>query len=72
MSEPQVSNIVGSPASRPVLLWLAEGDESHVKPSVEQAGEFLGVSAEAVTAAIRSGEPLQGWFVDWEVQGTKS
>ena len=51
---------------RPVLLWQAEGDESHVKPDLQQAGDFLGVAPEAVAAAIASGEPIGGWFVDWE------
>lgn len=68
MSETHPSDSVPTTASRPVLLWLAEGDQTQIKPNVQQAGEFLGVSPEAITAAIVSGEPLHGWFVDWQAQ----
>jgi hypothetical protein len=51
---------------RRVLLWGPETDESHVHESVEGAAEFLGVSADAVVAAIASGDLVGGWFVDWD------
>jgi hypothetical protein len=37
-----------------------------VQASVASAAEFLSVPADAVVAAIESGELLGGWFVDWE------
>jgi hypothetical protein len=49
-----------------VLLWRPDSDESEVRPDVGQVAEFLGVDAEAVVAAINSGELLAGWFVDWQ------
>ena len=70
MSEVQAREIDRN-SDRPVLLWLEDGDETHVKSGIQQAGDFLGVSAEDVRAAIASGEPLRGWFVDWEAQGAE-
>jgi hypothetical protein len=52
---------------RAVLLWRPDSDESDVCPGVEQVAQRLGVEPAAVVAAIRSGELLEGWFVDWEV-----
>jgi hypothetical protein len=72
MSEMHAPDIVQSVAPRPVLMWLAEGDQTQVKADLQQAGEFLGVPPEAVAAAILSGEPVQGWFVDWEVKSGNS
>jgi hypothetical protein len=53
-------------ANRPVLFWRPDSDESHVQASVQQAARFLEMPADAVVAAIDSGELLNGWFVDWE------
>jgi hypothetical protein len=61
-------SLADSSASRPVLIWQPDGDESHVRPSVEQAAAFLNVSADEVVAAIDSGELLQGRFVDWQAK----
>lgn len=55
-----------STAQRPVLFWQPDSDESHVQANLEQAAAFLNVPAEAVVAAIKSGDLLGGWFVDWE------
>ena len=52
---------------RTVLLWRPDSDESEVCPGVEQVAQRLGVEPGAVVAAIRSGDLLEGWFVDWEV-----
>ena len=52
--------------SRRVLIWREDDDESRVEPTVGDAASFLGVSGEAVIAAIDSGEVLGGWFVDWD------
>jgi hypothetical protein len=52
-----------------VLVWRADADESRVEPSVGHAAEFLGLSDEAVAAAIESGEVLGEWFVDWDASG---
>ena len=67
MTEPLNQN--RSAEARPVLIWQAEGEESLVKSDLAEAGEFLHVSHETVEAAIASGEPLEGWFVDWEASG---
>jgi hypothetical protein len=53
--------------NRPVLLWRPDSDETGVHPGVDQVAELLGVSADAIIAAIHSGDLLEGWFVDWEV-----
>ena len=58
-----------SSADRPVLFWLPDSDESHVQSNVAAAAEFLNVPADAVVAAIHSGDLLAGWFVDWEAAG---
>ena len=52
---------------RAVLLWRPDSDESEVCPGVEQVAKRLAVEPGAVVAAIRSGDLLEGWFVDWEV-----
>jgi hypothetical protein len=52
---------------RAVLLWRPDSDESEVCPGVEQVAQRLRVEPSAVVAAIRSGDLLEGWFVDWEV-----
>ena len=59
-------SVVGSAQGRRVLLWGPDTGESHVHESVEGAAEFLGVPADAVVAAIASGELVGGWFVDWD------
>ena len=51
---------------RPVLVWNADGDETHIHPTVAQAARFLEVSEDAVLQAIKAGDELHGWFVDWE------
>jgi hypothetical protein len=68
----EVSSTVSdpSPGDRAVLLWRPDSDDSEVARSVEHAALLLGIAAEAVTAAIESGELLSGWFVDWKVPGT--
>jgi hypothetical protein len=61
-----------SPSSgpRPVLVWRDDSDESRVEPGVEQAASFLDVPVDAVVQAISSGEPLRGWFVDWDASAS--
>jgi hypothetical protein len=66
MTTPPHPAAAGVAQGRRVLLWGPETDESHVHESVEGAAEFLGVSADAVVAAIASGELVGGWFVDWD------
>lgn len=58
------------PADRAVLIWRPDTDESHVRPSVDQAAGYLDVPADAVVAAINSGELLKGCFVDWHAGQT--
>jgi hypothetical protein len=55
---------------RPVLFWRPDSDESHVQESVARAAEFLKLPADAVVAAIASGDLLNGWFVDWQASGS--
>lgn len=70
-SLPPTNSISTSPP-RPVLIWQEEGEASHVKPTVEQAAEFLHVPVDSVLAAISSGDVLDGWFVDWEASEASS
>jgi hypothetical protein len=56
---------------RAVLLWRPDSDESEVCPGVAQVAQRLGVEPGAVVAAIRSGDLLEGWFVDWEVAAAR-
>ncbi len=72
MTETNTPDVPQSSASRPVLLWLVDGDQSRIEANVQQAAEFLAVTPEAVAAAIVSGEPLQGWFVDWQAEPENS
>jgi hypothetical protein len=37
---------------------------------VARAAEFLKLPADAVVAAIASGDLLNGWFVDWQAGGS--
>jgi hypothetical protein len=69
----QIPTSTSEPTSggRAVLLWRPDSDESEVRPDVGRVAEFLGVDAEAVVAAINSGELLAGWFVDWKAAGTR-
>ena len=67
MSTPPTSPPVPQPATRAVLLWHPERDESQVVPGIEQAALLLNVPADAVRAAIDAGDMLRGWFVDWQV-----
>jgi hypothetical protein len=55
---------------RAVLIWKPDGDESEVKQSVAEAAAFLGVTEQAVIAAIEKGDLVNGSFVDWQVGGT--
>ena len=57
-----------TPASRPVLLWRPDSDESQVHESLAAAAAFLGLPEGQVAAAIDSGEQLGEWFVDWEAE----
>jgi hypothetical protein len=66
MTTPPSSAAAGVAQARRVLLWGPDTGESHVHESVEGAAEFLGVPADAVVAAIASGELVGGWFVDWD------
>jgi hypothetical protein len=70
MTNPTPTDTSQSSGSRPVLVWRDDSDESRVEPGVEQAASFLAVSVDAVVAAISSGEPLAGWFVDWDASGS--
>ncbi len=60
--------VVPATASRPVLLWRPDSDETQVQAILESAAKFLNVSADAVTTAIDKGDLLEGWFVDWEAK----
>lgn len=66
MPDDRSSHVVSDSESRAVLMWRADQDDSRVEPSLQHAAEFLGVSGEAVAAAIESGEVLGDWFVDWD------
>jgi hypothetical protein len=69
MKVPPPTAAVPSSDNRRVLFWGPDSDESHVQANLEQAARFLNVPPETVVAAIRSGELLSGWFVDWEAAG---
>jgi hypothetical protein len=69
MKEPTSTAAVPTSDDRRVLFWGPDSDESHVQESVEHAARFLDVPTDAVLAAIRSGDLLGGWFVDWEGAG---
>ena len=56
---------------RAVLRWRPDSDESDVCPDLDQAARRLGVAPAAVLAAIRSGELVEGWFVDWEIAAAR-
>ena len=64
MTEP-TSPSGATPGDRPVLLWRPDSDASRVEQSLNQAALFLESPADTVAAAIREGELLGGWFVDW-------
>jgi hypothetical protein len=66
MTTPSLPTDVAVAQGRRVLLWGPDTGESQVHDSVEKAAEFLGVPAEAVVAAIASGDLVGGWFVDWD------
>jgi hypothetical protein len=70
MSQQPTTTSDPTPGARAVLLWRLDSDETEVAPSVEHAAERLGIAAQAVVAAIDSGELVAGWFVDWEVAET--
>jgi hypothetical protein len=65
----QVPSTIHDPTSdgRAVLLWRPDTDTSDVCPDVEHVARRLSVEPAAVIAAIRSGDLLEGWFVDWQV-----
>ena len=65
MNTPSLPDVDAAQGRR-VLLWGPDTGEAQVRESVEGAAEFLGVPADAVVAAIASGELVGGWFVDWE------
>ncbi len=69
MIQPPPPAAVPAPSSRPVLFWEPESDRSHVQADVGQAARFLAVPEGVVVAAIHSGEPVGGWFVDWAAAG---
>ena len=69
MTNQPLPNGAGTSHARPVLIWRPEPDESHVKPSVEQAAQFLNASADAIVEGIETGDLVQGWFVDWDLSG---
>lgn len=69
MTNPSSPALVPPATGRRVLFWRPEPDESHVQANVEQAAQFLSVSAEAVLEAIERGDMVGGWFVDWEADG---
>ena len=64
MTEPTGPASVATPARR-VLLWRPDTDASHVEESLDLAARFLHAPADAVASAIESGDPVEGWFVDW-------
>jgi hypothetical protein len=66
MTTPPAADTRQPSTDRAVLIWRPDTDESHVRPSVEQAAGFLQVSAADVVAAIDSGDLLSGHFVDWQ------
>lgn len=70
MTNPSSPALVPSAATRRVLLWRPEPDESQVQANVEQAAQFLSVRPEEVVAAIDRGDLVGGWFVDWAADGT--
>ena len=63
---PELPADADADAARPVLLWRPEQEDAVTRAGVGQAAEFLRAAPEEVLAAIASGEPLAGWFVDWE------
>lgn len=67
-----ISTPPSSSSSRSVLLWQEDGDVTRIEPSLEKAAEFLKVNVADVQSAIDAGDVLDGWFVDWEAQGTKA
>ena len=56
-----------TPVTRRVLLWRPESEETEVRSGVDEVAAFLNVEPVAVVAAIKSGDLLAGWFVDWQV-----
>ena len=69
MTAPTSPSVVSTTEGRRVLIWGADSDASHVRDTVEAAAEFLAVPADAIVAAIASGDPVGDWFVDWEAGG---
>jgi hypothetical protein len=67
MTNPSSMSTPPDSASRPVLLWRPDSDESQVLPSVEEAARLLNSTPEAVVTAIEAGDLLEGWFLDWQV-----